>query len=94
MAVPAVLLPLALIHINMHYTPSTTFPTASTFLSTQLTQSIGSGQNGTRCRDSVKVLWCHSYLIWLVFEGSIPTCACFHIQKTFFVTFYNHTYNH
>ena len=42
-------------------------------------------QNGTRCRDGVKVLWCCSYLVWLVFEGSIPTCACFQL-KTFFVT--------
>ena len=25
----------------------------------------------------VKVLWCHSRLVWLVFEASIPTCACF-----------------
>ena len=23
--------------------------------------------NGTRCRDCVKVLWCHSDLVWLVF---------------------------
>ena len=23
--------------------------------------------NGTRCRDGVKVLWCHSHLVWLVF---------------------------
>jgi len=34
-------------------------------------------QNGTRCRDGVKVLWCHYNLVWLVFEASIPTCACF-----------------
>ena len=25
----------------------------------------------------MKVLWCHSHLVWLVFEGSIPTCTCF-----------------
>ena len=42
-------------------------------------------QNGTRCRDGVNVLWCRSHLVWLVFEGSIPTCACFHLE-TFFVT--------
>ena len=24
-------------------------------------------QNGTRCRDGVNVLWCHSHLVWLVF---------------------------
>ena len=33
-------------------------------------------------RDGVKMLWCHSHLVWLVFEGFIPTCTCF-IQKTF-----------
>ena len=42
-------------------------------------------ENGTRCRDGVKLLWCHSHLVWLVFEGSIPTCACFH-SENFFVT--------
>ena len=40
---------------------------------------VHSWQNGTRCRDDVNVLWCCSYLVWLVFEGSIPTCACFHL---------------
>ena len=35
-----------------------------------------SWQNGTRCRDGVNVLWCRSHLVWLVFEGSIPTCTC------------------
>ena len=44
-----------------------------------------SWQNGTRCRDGVKLLWCHSHLVWLVFEGSIPTCTCFH-SENFFVT--------
>ena len=36
--------------------------------------------NGTRCRDGVKVFWCHSHLVWL---GSIPTCACFHSENLF-----------
>jgi len=40
-------------------------------------------QNGTRCRDGVKVLWCHSHLVWFVFEASIPTCTCFVLQKSF-----------
>ena len=44
-----------------------------------------SWQNGTRCRDGVKLLWCHSYLVWLVLEGSIPTCTCFQLEN-FFVT--------
>ena len=25
----------------------------------------------------MKVLWCHSHLVWLVFEASIPTWTCF-----------------
>ena len=33
-------------------------------------------------RDGMKVLWCCSHLVCLIFEGSIPTCACF-VQKTF-----------
>ena len=38
-----------------------------------------SWQNGTWCRDGVKVLWC---LVWSIFEGSIPTCAwLFSFQK-------------
>ena len=42
------------------------------------------GKSGTRCRDGVKVLWCHSYLFWLVFEGSIPTLHVLVLsQKTF-----------
>ena len=46
---------------------------------------VHSWQNGTRCRDGVNVLWCRSHLVWLVFEGSILTCACFHLEN-FFVT--------
>ena len=46
---------------------------------------VHSWQNGTRCRDGVKLLWCHSHLVWLVFEAPIPTCACFH-SENFFVT--------
>ena len=42
-------------------------------------------QNGTRCRDSVKILCCYSHLAWLVFEGSITTCAFFR-SENFFVT--------
>ena len=58
---------------------------STTLLCTQLTNTKHSWQNGTRCRDGVKLLWCHSHLVWLVFEGSIPTCACFH-SENFFVT--------
>ena len=41
-------------------------------------------QNGTRCKDGVKGLWCHSHPVWLVFEDSIPTCTCFHSEKFLF----------
>ena len=34
---------------------------------------VRSWPNGTRYKDGVKVLWRHSHLVWLVFEGSIPT---------------------
>ena len=40
-----------------------------------------SWQNGTRCRDGVNVLWCRSHLVRLVFERSIPTCACFPLEN-------------
>ena len=46
-------------------------------------------QNGTRCMNIVKVLWCHSNLVLLVFEGSNPTCTCF-CSENVFVTLYNH----
>ena len=46
---------------------------------------VHSWQNGTRCRDGVNVLWCHSHLVWLVFEGSIPTCACFPLENFFMI---------
>ena len=42
---------------------------------------VHSWQNGTRCRDGVNVL-CRSHLVWLVFEGSIPTCACFPLEHS------------
>ena len=57
---------------------------STTLLCTQLTNTKHSCQNGTRCRDGVKLLWCDSHL---VSEGSIPTCACFH-SENFFVTLY------
>ena len=44
---------------------------------------VHSWQNCTRClyRDGVKVLWCHSHLVRMVCESSIPTCTCFHSEK-------------
>ena len=49
---------------------------------------VHSWQNGTRCMDGVNVLLCHSYLVWLVFESSIPTCACFHPENFLVTSFY------
>ena len=44
---------------------------------------VYSRQNGTRCRDGVNVFCCHYHLVWLVVEGSFPTCACFHSENIF-----------
>ena len=60
-------------HIKTHYTSTTTHPTTKKHKAYLCKQ----WQNGTSCRDGVKVLWCHSNLVWLVFEASIPTCTCF-----------------
>ena len=57
------------LHACQHALP-TPLP-STTFLFTQQTE-----QNCTRCRDTVKVFWCYSHLVWLVFEGSIPTWVC------------------
>ena len=62
---------------------------STTLLCTQLTNTKHSWQNGTRCRDGVNVLWCRSHLVWLVFEGSIPTCAGFHSENFFVTCFLN-----
>ena len=77
-------------HIKMHYTPSTTHPTVfhNPPLHTTNKHKVylcKRRQNGTRCRDSVKVLWYHSDLVWFVSKGRIPTWACFH-SENFFVT--------
>ena len=45
-----------------------------------------SWQNGTRCRDGVKSIGCHSHLV--NFEGSNPTCACFCLYVTCFYCFF------
>ena len=39
--------------------------------------------NGTRYRDGVKVLWCHSHVVWLVFEDSHPYMHFFSFRKLF-----------
>ena len=43
----------------------------------QITSTKHSWRNGTRCRDGLKVLWCHSRLVWPVFEGSSPMCTSY-----------------
>ena len=55
-------------HIKMHYTPTTTDPTAFNNPPLHTTDKHKAylykwRQNGTRCRDGVKVLWCHSHLV-------------------------------
>ena len=54
---------------------------------TQLTNTKHSWQNGTRCRDGVKLLWCHSHLVWLVFEG----CMRLFSFRKLFCDLYNNT---
>ena len=39
--------------------------------------------NGTKCRDGVKVLWCHSHLVWLFFLGFHPYMRLFSFRKLF-----------
>ena len=74
-------------HINVHYAPSTTQPTAFHHPPMHTTNTR---QNGTRFRDGVKVLWYRSHLVWLVFESFIPTCTCFRSENVF-VTLVLHT---
>ena len=68
-------------HINMH---STTYHTAFHIPPLHTTNKhkeyLSKWQHNKGCRDGVKVLWCHSHLVWLVFEGH-PYMRF--IQKTF-----------
>ena len=79
------------VHINMHHTPSTSHHTAlhNPLHTTNKHKAHLSKwrQNGTRCKDGVQVLWCHSHLVWLVFESSIPTCACFHSENILWLVY-------
>ena len=69
----------------MQYASTTTHPTVfhNSILCTQLTNTKHNicVSGGEMAQDvgmvRVKVLWCHSRLVWLVFEASIPTCTCF-----------------
>ena len=72
-------------YAKMHYASTTTHTTVfhNPILCTQLTNTKHNicVSGGEMAQDvgmvRVKVLWCHSRLVWLVFEASIPTCACF-----------------
>ena len=71
--------------VNMHYTPSATHPTAFHNPPMHATNTRHNWQNSTRCKDGVKVLWCHSHLIWL----RAPSLhALVFIAENFFVTSY------
>ena len=82
-------------HSNMHYTHSSTLPT--TFLNPPMhttNKHKHSWQNGTRCRDGVNVLYCHSHGVnvlwcrshlvgWFLRVPSLPACTCFHSVNFF-----------
>ena len=54
--------------------PQRDFSTSTCFMHPSSTTHLTRHSQLTKCRDGVKVLWCHSHLVWLVFEGSIPIC--------------------
>ena len=56
-----------------------THNTTSATLLMHTTNTRHSRQNGTRCRDGVKVVFVSSHLVWMVFEGSI---LCFHLLSS------------
>ena len=65
-------------HVKTHCTPTTTHPTTNKHKA----YLCKWWQNGTRCRDGVKVLWCHSHLVWLILM--LPSLhALVFLQKTF-----------
>ena len=67
-------------HINMHYTPMSTIQ-ASAFHHPLMHTNW---QNGTSCRDGVKVLWCRSHLVCLHgFWGFHPYTCLFSFRKLF-----------
>ena len=67
----------------MHSTPSTTYPTAFHNFPMHTTNTKYSWQNGTRCRNGVKLMWCYSHLVWRV-----PSLhALVFNQKTFVTSF-------
>ena len=51
----------------------------------RITNTKHSWQNDTRCRDGVKVLWCHSDLVWLVPSLQAPVFILFCDFKTLLV---------
>ena len=62
---------------------------ASAFHHPPICAQTNTRQNGTRCREYVKVLSCCSHLVCLVFKGSIPTCACLHSENLFATLVYS-----
>ena len=80
-------------HINMHYTPSTTHHTVlhNPPLHTTNTKHIcvSGGKMAQQDVGMVAKCWCRSHLVWLVFEGSIPTCTCFCSENFSWVYQYN-----
>ena len=67
---------------TMHVPSTTHLLPSTTLLCTQLTNTKHSWQNATRCRDGVKLLWCHSHLVFVGLR--VPSLhALVFIQKTF-----------
>ena len=69
-------------HIKMHYIPRLHYPRhclpqPSSAQNKHKTYLCKWRQNGTTTCRMVAKCWCRSHLVWLVFEGSIPTCTCF-----------------
>ena len=53
---------------------------------------VDSWQNGTRCRDGVKVLWCHSHLVWLIFDASIIKDIWNGVRQIIYIYIYIYIY--
>ena len=75
-------------HIKTHYTPTTTHPTTNEHKA----YLCKWWPNGTRCRDGVKALWCHSHLVWLVLRLSSLHALVF-LQETFCDLWHNCSYS-
>ena len=69
-------------HSNIHYTPRTAHSTAFHMEDNPPTHTSNKhkGMVGKMSQD--EILWCHSYLVWLVVEGSILHALAF-VPETF-----------